>query len=161
MIVAMQENDWPRVASIYEQGVIQGLSTFTTQIPSYQSWDASHRKDCRLVAKENNIVVGWVAVSPTSLTLAYQGVVEVSLYIDKEWQGKGLGLQLMQALIDETEKAGYWCLYSSICSVNERSIALHTKCGFRIVGVREKIAKDRFGNWQDTTIMERRSRKIL
>lgn len=39
----------------------------------------------------------------------------------------------------------------------EASIALHKKCGFREIGYREKIAKDKFGVWQNTTLMERRN----
>lgn len=63
----------------------------------------------------------------------------------------------MQKLCEETEKAGYWSLYSAIFSINKASIALHKKCGFREIGYREKIAKDRFGVWQNTTLMERRN----
>lgn len=33
---------------------------------------------------------------------------------------------------------------------------MHKKCGFREIGYRERIAKDRFGNWQNTTLMELR-----
>ena len=60
----------------------------------------------------------------------------------------------------ESEKQGYWSLYSVIFSVNEASIRLHQKCGFRVIGYREKIAKDRFGSWQNTTVMEKRSALI-
>lgn len=161
MISPMQKSDWPSVARIYEQGILEGHSTFNTHAPSFTSWDATHHKECRFVAKEEGYIVGWAAISPTSLMPAYKGVVEVSLYVDERWQGKGIGRTLMYALIDQSEKDGYWCLYSAICSINVGSIALHSKCGFRTVGVREKIAKDRFGNWQDTTVMERRSKNIF
>ena len=67
------------------------------------------------------------------------------------------GTALLTHLCEETEKFGYWTLYSAIFSVNTASIELHKKCGFRVVGYRENIAKDRFGNWQSTTIMERRN----
>ena len=68
------------------------------------------------------------------------------------------GRKALNKIWIEAEKKGYWTLYSSIFSVNEGSINLHKKCGFRVIGTREKIAKDKFGNWQSTTIMEWRNR---
>lgn len=160
MIRLMQENDWQSVSNIYGQGIEKGKSTFNTVVPSYKEWDAKHLADCRLVFIIDECVVAWAAISPTSGMYAYRGVVEISLYVDDHFQGQGIGTQLLQALISETEKCGYWCLYSVICSVNTGSLSLHKKCGFRTVGYREKIAKDRFGHWQNTTIMERRSPKM-
>ena len=64
-------------------------------------------------------------------------------------------------------KVAGWCAISPTSSrkvyfsVNEASIRLHKKLGFRETGYREKIAKDRFGKWQDTVLLERRSKKIL
>ena len=71
---------------------------------------------------------------------------------------KGLGTYLLEHLCSVTEQLGYWCLYAAIFSKNTASIALHKKCGFRVVGTREKIAKDVDGIWRDTVIMERRSK---
>lgn len=160
MIYPMKASDWNRVCDIYAQGIEHGISTFNTTIPSYEEWNAKHHKDCRLVAKIDDFLVGWAAISPTSSMPAYQGVVELSLYVDEHFKRKGIGCTLLKALITESEKAGYWCLYSVICSVNTASLALHEHCGFRTIGYREKIAKDKFGKWQNTTIMELRSKKI-
>ena len=156
MIRIMEPSDWARVAEIYTQGIEKGDATVSTVCPSYAEWDAAYRKDCRLVAIQDGQVVGWVAILPTSAKKAYWGVVEVSIYIDEAYQGRGIGTALMHALFEESEKCGYWTLYSAIFSINTASIALHKKCGFREIGYRERVAKDRFGNWQNTTIMERR-----
>jgi phosphinothricin acetyltransferase len=96
-------------------------------------------------------------IAPTSKREAYRGVVESSVFVDEDYLRKGIGTKLLAKLCEETEKYGYWTLYSAIFSVNIASIELHKKCGFRVIGYREKIAKDRFGNWQSTTIMERRN----
>lgn len=161
MIREMKKEDWERVARIYRQGVEHGISTFNTECPSYEAWDASHNKECRFVEEEDGKVVGWVALSPVSGRCAYRGVVEVSIYIDDAYHGKGIGSRLLQKECEESEKAGYWSLYSAIFSINKASIALHKKCGFREIGYRERIAKDKFGNWQDTTLMELRSKIIV
>ena len=157
MIREMKPEDWKRVEDIYKQGMEKGISTFNTECPSYEEWDKGHIRECRYVFEEDGRVVGWTAISPSSGRCVYRGCVEVSIYIDEEYQGRGIGTQLLQRLCDETEKAGYWSLYSAIFSINKASIALHKKCGFREIGSREKIAKDRFGVWQNTTMMERRN----
>jgi phosphinothricin acetyltransferase len=55
---------------------------------------------------------------------------------------------------------GYWTLQSGILEINKASVALHEKAGFRLVGYRERIAKDSNGIWQNTLLMERRSSVI-
>ncbi|MGN0711477.1 MAG: GNAT family N-acetyltransferase, partial [Anaerovoracaceae bacterium] len=156
MIRKMQNSDWDRVAEIYTQGIEDGISTFNTQCPSFEQWDEEHIKECRYVYEENGTVAGWIAISPVSGRCAYKGCVEVSIYIDIAYRGKGIGTKLLEKLKTEAQNAGFWSIYSAIISVNFASIALHKKCGFREIGYRERIAKDRFGNWQNTTMMELR-----
>ena len=88
----------------------------------------------------------------------YRGVAEVSIYVGERFRGKGLGSQLLNALCADAEKAGYWTLQSTVLQDNTASRALHTKCGFRLVGRRERIARDCHGRWLDTYLMERRAR---
>lgn len=80
----------------------------------------------------------------------------MSVYIDNDYQGKGIGTELVEQLLQEAKRLGYWSILSTVISLNTASIALHKKCGFREIGYREKIAKDRFGNWQNTTLFELR-----
>lgn len=153
----MKESDWERVVAIYGEAVEEGKSTVDTQCPSFEKWDKGHEKQCRYVIEDDGEVAGWCAISPTSSKKAYYGLVEVSIYIDRNHRGKGLGEKLLKYLCSESEKKGYWTLYSCIFSENEASIKLHEKCGFRMIGYREKSSKDRFGVWQDTSLMERRN----
>jgi L-amino acid N-acyltransferase YncA len=111
-----------------------------------------------VAVNDENMVNGWVALSPTSNRFVYRGVAEVNIYVAEASRKQNLGYMLMNKLIEETEKKDIGTLYSSIISINEASIKLHNKCGFRVVGTRERIAKDVDGIWQDTTIMERRSK---
>lgn len=156
IIREMKSSDWEVVSSIYSQALIAGHSTFNTICPTYEEWNRAHSQDCRLVCQINGSVAGWAAISPTSSRQSYRGVVEVSIYIDQNYQGQGLGTALLKKLSDLCSEHGYWCLYSAIFSINKPSIYLHKKCGFREIGYRERIAKDRFGNWQNTTLMEKR-----
>lgn len=156
LIRPMRAGDWGRVSEIYLQGIETGIATFNTECPSYEEWDRSHVEECRFVYETAGEVIGWVAASPISGRCAYRGCVEMSIYVDAAFRGKGVGSSLMKQMIGELEKAGYWSIYSAIISINEGSIRLHKKCGFREIGYRERIAKDRFGKWQNTTLMEYR-----
>ena len=152
----MLPEDWDRVFEIYKQGIDSGKTTFRTEYPAWEEWDSGHSKRCRFVAVLNGEIVGFVAISPVSAKPHYSGVAEVMVYVDeRHWHG-GIGTALLKRLVDEAPDNGIWCLYSSIFSDNEKSIKLHDKCGFRTIGYRERIAKDRFGNWVDTTLMEYR-----
>lgn len=152
----MTTADWPQVALIYQQGIDTNLATFQNECPSFEEWNCSHRKDCRLVITVENAVAGWAALSRVSSRSVYGGVAEVSIYIAREYHECGLGGKLLQGLVDISEQAGIWTLQSGILQDNAASIRLHEKCGFRTVGYRERIGKDRFGIWRNTVLMERR-----
>jgi L-amino acid N-acyltransferase YncA len=159
-ISPMNEQDWPEVSKIYKQGIDTGKATFQTCIPEYSDWDASHIKECRFVALNHNAIVGWVALSKVSNRCVYGGVAEVSIYIAETSRGKGIGKALLNYLVTESEKAGLWMLQSGIMEDNPASIRLHEKCGFRKVGLRDRIGKDCNGKWRSTVLMERRSKTV-
>ena len=157
MIREMRDEDWGTVAEIYKQGLEEGTSTFNTECPSFAEWNEGHLSNCRFVCEEEGKVLCWIALSPTSSRCAYKGCVEMSVYVDRNYRGHRIGTALVNTIIKEAEKDGYWSIYSAIFSINKASIALHKKCGFREIGYRERIAKDRFGKWQNTTLMEYRA----
>jgi len=151
---------WPAVRAIYEAGIATGQATFTTEVPSWAAWDASHLAHCRLVAlapaDAADPILGWAALSPVSGRSVYAGVAEVSIYIAAEARGQGVGRQLLAALVAESEQRGLWMLQASIFPENAASLALHASQSFRVVGRRERIAQLR-GQWHDTLLLERRS----
>lgn len=153
----MQAADWPFLAEIYQQGMDTNLATFQSECPAYEQWDLSHLKACRLVVTADGTVAGWAALTPVSSRCVYAGVAEVSIYISVTARGKGLGKQLLAALVSSSEQEGIWTLQSGIMQDNIASIRLHEVCGFRMVGYREKIGRDRLGVWRNTVLMERRS----
>ena len=152
----MTNSDWPRVAQIYREGMDTGFATFEKEVPAFQVWDAAHLKIGRLVAANAETILGWAALSPVSSRCVYGGVAEVSIYIAQESRGQGVGKLLMQQLIVESEKAGFWTLQSGIFPENKGSVELHLKMGFRYIGKRERIGK-RDNVWKDNLLFERRS----
>lgn len=152
----MDVKDWEQVKEIYLQGIEKGIATFNTKSPSYEEWNNGYIDSCRFVYVDGEKVVGWAALSPTSSCCVYKGCVEMSVYIDNDYQGRGIGTELVERVLCEAKKQGYRSILSTVISTNSASVALHKKCGFREVEYREKIAKDRFGNWQNTTLFELR-----
>jgi phosphinothricin acetyltransferase len=154
---AMSSDDWPAVRDIYEAGIATGEATFQTEAPAWDAWDAAHLETCRLVARdEDGALIGWAALGRVSARPVYAGVAEVSVYVAASARGRGVGRLLLTALIDASERDGRWTLQASIFPENEASVRLHERCGFRVVGRRERIARQ-YGRWRDTLLLERRS----
>ena len=153
----LRPEDWPAVAAIYRDGIRDGMASFETEVPPWDSWDAGH--PIRVVAELDEQVVGWAAVGPVSSRWAYRGVGESSVYVSRDHQGRGFGRSLMLDLIEKSERAGTWTLQTSIFPENEASLQLHHRVGFRVVGVRKRIGK-RDGLWRDTVLLERRSEVV-
>ena len=152
------DEDWSRVREIYLQGIATGQSTFETSAPSWEGWNAAHLPFARLVAEVENEIQGWAVLSPVSQRAVYAGVAEVSVYVAASARGKGVGRQLLNALIEHSEAAGIWTLQAGMFPENIATIALHKSCGFREVGRRERIGK--LDRWRDTVQMERRSKRV-
>lgn len=155
----MQDKDWEAVRTIYREGIATGDATFETDAPEWDKWNKSHLRDGRLVAWEEDRIVGWAALSPVSSRRVYAGVAEVSVYVVASARGRGIGKALLRTLIEESERVGIWTLQGSIFPENVASIALHEACGFRKVGRRERIGQ-MHGVWRDTILMERRSKVV-
>jgi L-amino acid N-acyltransferase YncA len=155
----LRPDDWAQVSEIYWDGMRDGLATFETEVPSWEAWDRQHLQAHRIVAEALDEVVGWAALAPASTRYCYRGVVENSVYVVREARGFGVGRKLLETLIAGAEAAGIWMIQTSIFPENRASLALHEKCGFRVVGTRERIAK-RDGVWRDTVFLERRSKEI-
>lgn len=148
---------WNQVRTIYEQGLATGNATFQTEAPTWEDWDNGHLGHSRLVAvNDAGQVLGWAALSPVSGRCVYGGVGEVSVYVAAGARGQGVGRQLLEALVSESEKQGMWTLQAGIFPENTASIRLHEAHGFRVVGRRERIGQLR-GTWRDTVLLERRS----
>jgi L-amino acid N-acyltransferase YncA len=148
--------NWENVKRIYEEGIATGNATFQTSAPSWEEWDSSHLQSCRLIAVDNDEVIGWAALTPVSERCVYAGVAEVSVYVAGEARGRGVGKKLLECLIKESEKNNLWTLQAGIFPENTGSIKIHEACGFRLIGRREKIGKMN-DKWRDTILLERRS----
>jgi L-amino acid N-acyltransferase YncA len=154
----VNSENYPSVARIYEEGIATGNATFQEHAYAWEEWDRGHLQHSRLLALDEGNIIGWAALSPVSSRCVYEGVAEVGIYMAASSRGKGYGTILLEKLIESSEANGIWTLQSGIFPENIVSIRLHEKCGFRIVGYRERIGQMN-GTWRNTVLLERRSSK--
>jgi len=159
-IVPMTPAHAEAVLAIYATGIATGNATFETAAPSWAAFDAGRLARHRFVALDGGEVAGWIACSPVSARPAYAGVVEHSVYVDPGHGGRGVGRALLEALIASTEAAGIWTIQSGVFPENTASLALHRRCGFRDIGVRERVGQHN-GVWRDVILIERRSPTVV
>jgi L-amino acid N-acyltransferase YncA len=151
-------SDWPEVSRIYDAGIAGGNATFEHSVPSWEDWYAARLPEPRLVARDGSgAVIGWAALSPVSARAVYRGVGSVSIYVDPAYAGRGVGTVLLSELVAASERCGLWTLEAGIFPENAASVALHERCGFRLVGVRRRVGQMQDGRWRDVLLYERRS----
>ena len=152
--------DEDRVLEIYKQGIDAGISTFETEVPNKEVWNNTYYQECRwIIENEANYIIGWAALKPVGQLDWTRGVAEVSVYIDSEFLSKGFGTILLERMIIDSEKKGFWMLQSAVFPENIASLKVHQKLGFRVVGTRERIGQLN-GVWKDIVLLERRSLKM-
>jgi L-amino acid N-acyltransferase YncA len=150
-------SDAPTIADIYNEGIVDRSATFETQPRSADDILgrlADGERFPMLVAVEEGVVRGWAALSVYRSRPCYVGIAEFSIYLDRAARGRGVGRQLLAALIDAARDRGYWKLVSRVFPFNTASRALCRSCGFREVGIYEKHGcLD--GVWLDVVVVER------
>lgn len=98
-------------------------------------------------------LLGFASYGPFRTWPAYKYTVEHSVYVHKDYRGKGIGRLLMQRLIDAAGEQQYHVMIGAIDAANESSIFLHKKLGFTHVGT-IKHAGFKFGRWLDLTLYQ-------
>lgn len=155
--------DWQEVERIYAEGIATNLATFETKPKAQHLWESDSIDGSRIVCvderPEVDKILGWATLWPVSDRCAYAGVAEISVYVSAGARGQGLGKILLNELVTISERSNIWTLQAGIFAENTPSIALHEKCGFRRIGIREKLGSLK-GEWKDIMLMERRSKVV-
>ncbi|MGO4221094.1 arsinothricin resistance N-acetyltransferase ArsN1 family A [Lysobacter sp. TAF61] len=153
-----QMHDAKAIAAIYNQGIAERSSTFETNPRSTADLEQRladiNRYPLLVATSEAGEVLGWAGLSGYRPRDCYAGIGEFSVYLDAAARGKGIGRQLLLALIDVARDRGYWKLLSRIFLFNTASRALCRSVGFREVGIYEKHGQLE-GRWLDVAIVER------
>jgi len=165
-VVPMEAAHWPRVREIYQEGIDTGHSTFQHAAQeTFAEFLAGKLPGSAMVAlDESGLSLGWSVLSPVSSRAVYSGVMEVSIYVGAAARGRGVGRTLLSQAIDWSERQGIWTLQSGTFPENTASLRMQQELGFRVVGVRRRMARMAHGpwagRWRDVVLLERRSSKV-
>jgi L-amino acid N-acyltransferase YncA len=146
------------IASIYNEGIDDRVATFETQhrTPEQVAAGLVEKGDRfpTVVVERDGVIVAWAGAGAYRSRPAYAGIAEHSVYVARVARGAGLGRVALDALCREYAARGFWKIVSRILAENAASVALHERCGFRVVGVYRRHAK-LDGTWRDCVIVER------
>jgi L-amino acid N-acyltransferase YncA len=146
------------IAVIYNEGIADRIATFETE-PRTEGQVAAQLADKgdrfpTVVVERNGQIVAWASAGAYRSRPAYSGVAEHSVYVARVARGTGAGRSALEALCRAYTERGFWKIVSRIFPENAASLALHERCGFRIVGVYRRHGKLE-GAWRDCVIVER------
>lgn len=152
------ENDILRITHIYNDAILNTTATFDTETKTVEErmqWFLNHdEKHPVIVAEINSQVIGFASLSKWSDRCAYDGTAEVSVYIDRNHRGKGVGKRMVEVIALEGERAGLTNLISRITEGNLSSIHIHEQLGFEHIGVMKKAGK-KFDRFLDVHLMQK------
>jgi phosphinothricin acetyltransferase len=150
--------DADAIARIYNEGIADRIATFETEPRTAAQLAATlAEKGDRyptVVVERGGEVVAWASAGAYRSRPAYAGVAEHSVYVARSARGTGAGRAALEALCRSYAERGFWKIVSRIFPENTASLALHERCGFRVVGVYRRHGKLE-GAWRDCVIVER------
>ena len=152
------EADLPAITEKYNDAVLHTTSTFDlvemTAVEQLE-WFRSHDSEVPvIVLEEDGIVRGWAALSKWSPKPAYGGTVENSLYVHKDYRGKGYGKKLLEGIIQIASKSSFHTVIARIAGDNTLSISMHEKAGYIKIGTMIEAGL-KFGKYIDVVLMEK------
>ncbi len=150
--------DVEAILTIYNQGIEDRVATLELEpkdMVYMTDWFQDHKERYRVfVAETNGEVVGWASLHPYSHRCAYAGVDEISVYIRRDWRGKGVGQQLLMDLEAFAKECHFHKLVLGTFPFNQNGQGLYRKAGFYEVGTFKNHGKlDR--QWVDVMWMEK------
>jgi L-amino acid N-acyltransferase YncA len=152
--------DLTAITAIYQHAVLYGTATFELIPPDLA--EMTRRFEALtdggypyFVAAVEGRVIGYAYAGAYRPRPAYRFTVENSVYLEPAIHRRGIGLQLLQRLIEECERRGYRQMIAVIGdSANAGSIGVHTRTGFQMIGTHPNVGF-KFGRWLDTVMMQR------
>jgi len=151
-------DDLQEISEIYNNAIIKTVATFDTKqksIEEQKEWFEKHgERHPILVAEIDNKVVGWASLSEWSERSAYSDTVEISLYIEEGYRGKGIGKKLTEAILRAGKAEGLHTIIARVTEGNEQSIHIFEKYGFNHIGIMKEVGR-KFGKLLDVYLLQK------
>lgn len=150
--------DLAQITAIYNEAINNTTATFDTEAKTIEErkvWFTNRNENFPiLVAEKNNVIAGYIALNKWSDRKAYDVTAEISVYVNSEFRGQGIGKLLIQTMVARAQQSNLQSLIARITEGNEQSIYLHKLVGFEVMGVMKK-AGNKFGKLLDVTFMQK------
>jgi len=150
--------DAEAIRTIYNREVTGSTVTFDLvprTLADQEAWLVEHEGvHPAVVAESGGDVVAFGSLAPYRSRPAYATTVEDSVYVRGDCRGLGLGRTILQELVRLGTMHGFHAVMARIVGGHEASIALHTACGFELVGIEREVGR-KFGRWLDVVLMQR------
>ena len=150
-------SDLRALLDIYNNAVLTSTSTFDLEpltLGQRAKWLSEHgRMHPLVVAESNGLVVGYASLSPFRDKPGHSKSAEDSVYVHRDFQGRGVGTSLMKAILARAVSLGYHTIIAGIVPPNEASVRLHERFGFAYVGNFSEVGF-KFSRWQDVAFYQ-------
>lgn len=145
------------ICTIYNQGIEDRIATLETELRTpdeRRQWMAARGpRHPVVVATTDGQVVGWGSLNAFNPRPAYDTVVDLSVYVERAWRGRGVGKALLQHVLGLARRIGYHKMVLATFPYNDAGLALYRRMGFSPVGVYHEHGR-LDGRWVDVLIME-------
>lgn len=147
------------IAEIYNHEVAQTTATFDLvprSLEQQQAWLGDRSGAfAAIVAVDaaTRQIIGFASLSPYKERAAYRTTVENSVYVHRDFNGRGVGKQMMTELVTTARAAGFHSIIARIEASSTASRALHASCGYDLVGIERQVGR-KFNRWLDVAIMQ-------
>jgi phosphinothricin acetyltransferase len=158
LIRAARFADLPMIRTIRNQGILERVATLDAEPHTAQEtllWFSNHGpRHPVLVAEIAGGIVGWASLNIFNPRKAYQYAADLSVYIERQQRGKGIGAKLLQTIIALGRELEYHKIVLSAFPFNTAGIRLYERHGFTTVGIYKEMGL-LDGHWVDTVVMEK------
>ena len=151
--------DAPSIVEIYNREVLETAATFDLvprTLAQQQEWlSARSGAFAAIVAVEpvSRQVLGFASLSPYKERAAYRTTVEDSIYVHRQFNGRGIGKALLGRLVEIARESGFHSVIGRIEAGGDASRALHASLGFELVGIEREVGR-KFNRWLSVAVMQ-------
>ncbi len=151
--------DATATADIYNREVLETTATFDLvprTVEAQRGWLAARSGAFAAIVGIDPVsrqVISFASLSPYKERAAYSTTVENSIYVHRDFAGRGVGRQMMLHLIGVARASGFHSVIARIEATSTVSRSLHTACGFVLVGVERQVGR-KFNRWLDVAVMQ-------
>lgn len=150
--------DLPAILDIYNHAILNTTAVYQEEVHTLamrEQWFTNKLKIGHpvFVAEADGQVMGFSTYGPFRNWLGYRFTVELSVYVQVDSRGMGVGRSLVQAIITNARNKGMHALIAGIDSSSEGSLHLHRSLGFTEVAHFKQVGY-KFGQWLDLKFLE-------